>query len=513
MQALPCGAPQFLGRTIRKLHPIQVPQGTSISKLHEKIASAPALSSYTYQHLDDTVKGVDKVPALSEMATGIIYDDCESTAGLARVVKKSGLLIPNDPKLLSRLCGSGSVPAVKGTSHLLEDQCNGWPLFTSFTPRCWEILASIFERGNRMLESGQLRVMTAVGLATTASAADIKSDSAMFNGHCFNVGIIHTESMERPYCFLLEGTAPMIQLKVTESSPRVTFNIFSDPSDSSHFETQTHDMPAFLTLLGRSLSAMTQVINTPNGGHYPKGGWPTKDPITGWLASVMVMNSLDSDPNTELRFYNRVMYMGWPCTETGQGCMPVEEPGTAACLAETLSGSNGSGLVAGCHPFSLNNLNIRGFDAGIPPADVHQMSEIMNEATPPIASHKIFQQLASFWVPCTPLEDANVREQAMRDKGVEYVRVGAMETPSVPEYIPIIYEAKRQLINRANQINMAHTNSDGIIGSVMALGTGVHVFLDVPQRDIHQLTYIESLRQAMEDIKWPGFTKPGSGKK
>jgi hypothetical protein len=471
---------------------------------------------------------VENVPPLSDLATGVIYDDCESTAGLGRVAKKSGLLIPKDPTVLARLCAAASssaslkaqAPGARSgggtSSNALEEQCaDGWPLFKSFTPHCWDMMASIFERGNAMLESGQLRVMTGVGLATTASAADIKSDSASYNGHCFNVGFVQTSAMDRPYCFLLEGTAPMIQLKVTEASPRVTFAIFNDPLDSSKFDTQTHDMPSFLTLLGRTLSAMTQVIDSPNGGHFPAGGWPHKNSITGWLGSVMVMNSLDSDPNSELRFYNRVMYMGWPCTEAGQGCMPVEEPGTAARLASLAtpgSASSSSGLVAGCHPFSLNNLNIRGFDACIAPENVSLMTEIMNEATPPMASHKIFQQLADYWVPCTPLEDTNVREQAMREKGLEYVRVGAMETPSVPEYIPLILEAKRQLVNRANQINMALPNSDGIIGSVVALGTGVHVFLDVPQKDIHQLTYVESLRQAMEEIKWPGFTRP-SGKK
>lgn len=482
-----------------------MPQGTCIAKLQDQFnAVIQANVGHTFKHIDSSVFGTDRAPPLSDLATGVIFDDCESTAGLARVAKKSGLLAPTDYKLFARLCGGNiSSGATQAPSTGLGRQTDDWPLFKSFTTRCWELMASIFERGNGMLESGQLRVMTGVGLATTASAADIKSDSASYNGHCFNVGFVQTPQMERPYCFLLEGTAPMIQLKVTSTSPRVTFNIYKDPSDISSCETQTHDMPAFLTLLGRTLSAMTQVINAPNGGHMSSGGWPFKERVTGWLGSVMVMNALDSDPDTELKFYNRVMYMGWPCTETGQGCMPVEEPGTAACSSDP---QGVSGLVAGCHPFSLNNLSIRGFDAGVAPDRVRLMSEVMNEATPPIANHTIFQQLAQFWVPCAPLEDANVREQAMRDKGVEYVRVAAMETPSVPEYIPIILEAKRQLINRANQINMAHPSQDGIIGSVSALGTGVHVFLDVPQRDIHQLTFIDSLRQAMGELQWPGFT-------
>jgi hypothetical protein len=502
-QALPCGAPQFLGRTIRKLSPISVAVGTPLAKIQERFnaMSTTQVGARTFKHLDESVQGIERVPPLSELATGVIFDDCESTAGLGRVAKKSGMLIPADPSILARLCGTGGKKGtLASSSTAIQDECHGWPLFESFTPRCWELMAAIFQRGNSMLEAGHLRVMTGVGLATNASASDIKADNASYNGHCFNVGFVQTPAMERPHCFLLEGTAPMIQLKVTATTPRVTLNLFTDPTDSSKFTTEVHDMARFLTELGRSVTIMTQVINAPNGGHaQPSCGWPHATHITGWLSSVMVMNSLDSDPDTELRFYNRIMYMGWPCTEAGQGCMPVEEPCTSAH-------SQLSTLTAGCHPYSLQNLDIRGFDARIAPEKLRLMTDIMNEVTPPMASSKVFQQLSSYWVPCAPLEDANVRDQAMREKGVEYVRVGSMETPSVPEYIPLILEAKRQLIYKANQLNMAKANSDGILGSVMALGTGVHTFLDVPQRDVHELTYIESLKQAMEELKWPGFT-------
>jgi hypothetical protein len=513
-QALPCGAPQFLGRTIRKLSPITVAAGTPLAKIQERFNSLAQVGGHTFKHLDESVHGIEKVPPLSELATGVIFDDCESTAGLGRVAKKSGMLIPTDPSILARLCSSGSAGTggstngrLRGTT-IIQDDCDGWPLFKSFTPRCWELMAAIFQRGNAMLEAGHLRVMTGVGLATNASASDIRADNASFNGHCFNVGFVQTPAMERPHCFLLEGTAPMIQLKVTATSPRVTLNLFTDPTDSSKFTTEIHDMARFLTELGRSVTVMTQVINAPKGGHSQLAcGWPHATPIKGWLTSVMVMNSLDSDPDTELRFYNRIMYMGWPCTEAGQGCMPIEEPCTVAQHPQLSSDPPPEGvLTAGCHPYSLQNLDIRGFDARMSPDKLKIMKDIMNEATPPAGDDKVFRQLASYWVPCAPLEDANVRDQAMREKGVEYIRVGSMETPSVPEHIPLILEAKRQLIHRTNQINMAKPNSDGILGSVLPLGTGVHTFLDVPQRDIHQLTYIESLKQAMEELKWPGFT-------
>ena len=44
-----------------------------------------------------------------------------------------------------------------------------------------------------------------------------------------------------------------------------------------------------------------------------------------------------------------------------------------------------------------------------------------------------------------------------------------------------------------------------MISSVERLGTGVHVFLDVPLRDTPVCTYVESLKQALEELKWPGY--------
>jgi hypothetical protein len=516
-QALPCGAPQFLGRVVRDLYPVEVPTGTPLSQLQELVDSLLEGSSHTYRRLDASASNHDRIPPLTRVDTGALYDDCESTAGLATLAKKTCMLIPQDPDLLSKLCSragpSGPMGIAPNPANPVQSQCEGWPLFDSYTPRDWELMARFFTRGNAMLESGQLRIMTTVGLATNASAADVKADNASYNGHCFNVGFLDTPNMDRPIAFILEGTAPKIDVKVTATSPRVTARVCKTlagkkiTASGDGWETETLTMSDFATALGRQVLEMTRILNAPNGGRPQEGGWPTKGKIQGWLASTMVMNSLDSDPDTELRFYHRIMYAGWPCTETGLGCMPVEEPGTAANLGNNPTNDFQQALKAGCHPYSLHNMDIRGFDGGIPPEKIRMMSQIMNEAMPPMADDSVFQQLANYWIPCESLEDINVRETAMREKGIDYLRVSAMETPSVPEFVPIILEAKRQLINRANQINMAHPNSDGIIGSVVALGTGVHCFLDIPQRDIKQLTYLDSLRQALEELNWPGFKK------
>jgi hypothetical protein len=463
---------------MRDLKPIKVKQGMSLSELHALIIQ--------YQEL-------------TELCTGIIFDDCESTAQLGVLARKTCLTIPEAPVDI-RKC-------VVGWEHLFE----------AFTDSCWRGVAQIFEKGNGMLRSGYLKVVTSVGIATNASAADVENDTASYNGHCFNVGCVQASPMQvgssatgnanssatgKVSCFILEGTSSMIQQRVDQHSPVYTLNVCRGPTQNV-FRPEKMDVASACTMLTLWISGSTMILDAPKGGMPWGGGWPTSSKLTGWVGHLMVMNSLDSDPSTHLSFYNRIMYMGWPCVEGGQGCMPVEERGKA--LARGLTGTKESTrFVTGCHPYSLNDLDIQGISAELPSEKADLMRRIMNEAHPPMVHHSVLQKLSTYWTPCTPLEDVNVQAQAMREKGVEYIRLAAMETPAVPEFVPLLYEAKRQLIRRANQINMARNDSDGIIGSVETLGTGVHVFLDVPLRDTAFVSYVESLKQALVELKWPG---------
>ena len=104
----------------------------------------------------------------------------------------------------------------------------------------------------------------------------------------------------------------------------------------------------------------------------------------------------------------------------------------------------------------------------------------------------------------------NARCRSEREQGVEYVRIAVMETPGVPEFIPVMLEAKGQLIEKANEINLRHPASDTIKGRVVALGTGVHILLDVPLRT-SSLTYIDSLKQALQELQWPTRVQPVAG--
>lgn len=464
---------------MRPVKPLRVKPGTPLAELHALIESS----------------------AFPELPTGIICDDCESTAELAGLARRTCLTIPSSPDELER--------QLADWSHL----------FAAFTPECWKGLAAIIDRGNRMLRSGFLTVVTGVGIATNASAAEVEKDTASYNGHCFNVGCVQApltqqvgQGMEGgsssgggASCFLLEGTSSMIHYRVDSSSPRITLRVSQGPEHNVLHE-ESMDIPTACSMIGVFLTSSLRLANAAKGGMPPGGGWPTKNqPLTGWLGHLMVMHALDSDPGSHLSFYNRLMYMGWPCVPEAQGCMPVEERSKALARG-VVDVQDQAQFVIGCHPYSLNDLDIRGVNATVAPDKLDLMKRVMNEAHPPMVDHSVLKELSTYWTPCIPLEDVNVQAQAMREKGVEYLRVSAMETPSAPELIPLFYEAKRQAVRRANQINMAKPNSDGMMGSVETLGTGVHVFLDVPLRNTPVVTYIESLKQALAELKWPGFS-------
>jgi hypothetical protein len=339
-------------------------------------------------------------------------------------------------------------------------------------------MARIVDRGGNMLKEGHIRTMTAVGLATNASADALSTDNVHYCGHCFNVSFVKTPSMPVGKPGLLEGTSSMYQLPVTSTSPRVGVTVVDPETDK--MVNKTFTMPDLLSILIGTLLHYTQVINAPNGSAKGESGWPLDVKVTGWLGRTMVMNSLDSDPGEHLSFYNRIMYLGWPCTTTGLGCMPVEEKG-------------GKSIIAGCHPYSLSNHDLRGVDATLPDDMRRLMTEIMEEATPPMAPESTLRTLAQNWIPCRPLERVNT--EMLRDPGVTYHRVVGMECPCAPEYLAIIHEAKRRFVEEANRINDSKPNSDGIRLYSLLEGLSDLLCADVPDRDIPKLTIVESAKE------------------
>lgn len=492
---------QLDGRTTRDLRPIKVNANMTMSDLQALFRQDPlprgsvrALNPETgFTPVGRCADGV-----LPELYRSTSTDDCESSSLNARQAKHA---------LIKEIQDSAGITDPRARAARLRDLCKGWRMFNAFTDQSWTCMRQLVDRTGDLLLGGHLRVMTGVGMATNASLEDIKASRADFCGHCFNVGYLKTPKMEQGKAFLLEGTSAMYSLRVTKSSPRATVHL-SDPETGQVVETKTLDMPAFLSALASTVLSLCSVMNKPNGGRGPDWGWPMEQEITGWLGKTAVAPTLDSAPDTPLSFYHRIMYMGWPCTTQGHGTMPVEEGGKqgvlAGCHQDEGHGAQEAGeqgILAGCHPFRLSDQSLRGVNAALPAEGVSVMAEIMEEAVPPQASVELVQKIANLWLPCRPFETINT--EARREPGIRYHRVVCMESPCAPEYLAIIHEARRRLVEEANRINDARPDSDGC--RLYSLLEGVEDLLCIDVKDVPMpmMTIVDSIRQAQKNIGWP----------
>lgn len=426
---------------------------------------------------------------LPELYLSICADDCESSSLAARQAKLA---------VLGYVASNASL-ADKDRVHAIKAACADWRVFRRFTDASWGLMSRFVDRLGGMFMGKHLRVMTGVGLATNASAAEEASDRAEYCGHCFNVGYVQTPGMEHAVPFLLEGTAAMYCLHVDEHTPRVTVSMTDANTGKPTGETKVMDMPSFLSALSGTIMLLCTVINAPNGGMTGEIGWPLPVQVRGWLGKTNVTPALSSAPDTHLPFYNRIMYMGWPCTADGLGCMPVQE-------------ADKGKIAAGCHPFDLTKLALRAVDATLPADAQRLMTEIMEEAVPPQAPAEVVREIANRWIECRPLEVINREAGLMREVGAKYHRVVCMESPCAPEYLSIIHEARRRLADEANRINDAREDSDGIRLYPLLEGVDSLLCVDVKDQEIKKLTIVDSIKQAMVNLAWPTRASTASKK-
>lgn len=444
--ALPCSAPQFLGRHIRQPNPIYPPPEATMDML------------------------IDLIAGRVENMRCTLADDCESSAGAAVVALQS---------LLKAMKQGGDLRVL----------CHGFgALFAAWTAQDWGDMSQFVGEMVKLVENGSLSLSTVTGIATNASASDVGAEPA-YNGHCFNVGRLILGD-QPVHCFIVEGTAPLDACTVRQGSPTVMCQVTEMRGGVPQKVMRPLQMPDFLTRLGKTVTCLTQVINVPHGTLVAQGqGWPLREPLTGWLSSTIFSNALDSDPSFELGFYNRAMYTGWQCAQGGGGCLPVQESG---------------GRLAGCHPYDLNKQDLRALSAGLPQELNEIMRDILDEANPPIAADSLFQQLARTWWPAASLGQMNRAMQADLEPGVSYHTVGCMESPGSQDYTPILGAIKTTLACEWNRLNKEHPNSDGIRIHAEVLGTGVTLKIRVPNRVIGQLTLVQTCLQAMCNVGWRG---------
>lgn len=370
-------------------------------------------------------------------------------------------------------------------SQDLRGHCAGFEgLFESWGAKDWAAMGTFVAEMVGHLNSGALTITTVTGIATSAAASDACGES--YNGHCHNIARLDLPGQPMQ-CFIVEGTAPMDLYTVTKSSPTVTCKVMND---KAQYVEEQLCRPDFLTRLGKTVSGMTLFINRAHGASDLGKGWRRDEEMTGWVSSTVFTNGLDSDPSFPMKFYNRVMFTGLKCTEGGAGCLPVQEAGV--------------GGVAGCHPYDLNRLDLRAVNVPLPAGMKDKMRAIMDEANPPVSGPEFWQALAATWIPARPLSEMNRAARGRLAQGVKYTVVSCMESPGSQDYVPVLFEAKRRLADRASELNSTTPNSDGIHLVAEMLGTGVSLKLFVPDRPIRELTVIRSLIRAMHDVDWQG---------
>ena len=492
-QGWPLSLGQMDGRTIRDVGKISVNSRMSMAEL-KGLFRQPPLSPGSVRPLLAGTGFTPSVPCgagvLPEMSLSLVCDDCESVSLLARQAKQALLSFFWRVSAHSALQAGSSSEYVTGLTDAIMREFNDWHVFNNFSAVSWQLMSRFVYRLGSMLRDGQLRVMTGVGLATNASKAEEESNRAQYCGHCFNVGLVKTPGMDIGVPFLLEGTAAMYAIPVDQNSPRVTVSMIDGETGETTGETKVMDMPSFLSALSGTLMSLSAVINRPNGGMSGDVGWPMDLEVRGWLGKTNVIPSLTSEPGTHLPFYSRIMYMGWPCTTDGHGCMPVE-------------GKTRDDITAGCHPFHLTQVDVKGVDATLDQEASRIMADVMEEAVPPQAPREAVREIVRRWIKCRPLEVVNREAGLLRQAGVKYHRVVCMESPCAPEYLSIIHEAKCRLADETNRINDLREDSDGIRLYALLEGMDSLLCADVKDVEIKKLTIVESMKHAAVNIAWP----------
>lgn len=446
---------------------------------------------------------------MTEVTPSVLEDDCESSTHLATEMRQTLVDFPANTR--DRHC-----PITEYTAALAA-ALREWPVFASYTPRCVDLMSRICHRGTEMLKDKSLRISCVVGMSSEPQAsADsiVKTAPPVYGGHCFNVGRYFHQNGSVD-CFLLEGTAPMDEFHVESlgNAVRIPVQVMLPNNTTGSpptWSTQVMMFHDYLTLLGRTVCRLTQVINTPNGGgRSGNSGIPVEHISTtrGWLSSTVFSPSLKSDRGVQMNFYHRIVYTGMSKDIAGvQGCLPVEQN----------IGSGQEGFIAGCHPYSLNDMDLQGLDVAIPGPTLDLMRDVMNEAHPPLVDHAVFRRLSALWGECSPLVSVNVSAHPNRLKGCDYMRIACMETPAIPELCGPICMIKTQVCQLANEINRAKPNTDhayfvwsqGSDNCMKKEGTGCHLFVDVPVRACPP-TIIHSLRSALKRLNYPGYIPIG----
>lgn len=427
----------------------------------------------------------------SELCRALLQDDCETSAC-------AGMLATN------------TVQSEDMSYEAFKKNIVGFDAFKGWTDEDVRAVASYFGRLKQMIRSGAISVSLAIGLAGGAAVSSQNTEQGMsedapliderkgLGGHCFAV-LRHSAGEDDPlFVRLLEGTSCMRTYPERPDGPKYTVQIGSKTGGKVQKELP---MSQFLTVLSSAVSLESQVVNRVIGGGGGPGdgarvGIQGPREIAGFVRPTIVTRclhslNLESREDSELGFYKWCLYTGLTGDPCDLGTLPLDD----------VEYRSQKGVGAGCRPAELASQRLRGVGVTIPPADLERGRQILSEVWPPLADLATFRSVLNLWEPLPPLTQVNKDLAPRRQQGVTYATVTCMESPASPALVEVVYELKKALFDRANDINAGRKGSDGIFGVPYKLGTGVVVVLHVPERSqVH--TFMSSLKEAKAGMGW-----------
>lgn len=444
--------------------------------------------------------GILHAKPYEQLPRALAQDDCETST--TACLMATNTVRSGDMSYEAFRNGTiGSATALPGAK--------GFVVFKDWADADVRAAAGFYGRVQQMLRSGALDISLVVGLAGGASATtqnsaqagsgevppiDSRSD---LGGHCFAVRRFRGAPGEDPEVGLLEGTSNVRTYFERPDGPQYRVMLGSKKADAIQKELP---MSQFLTLLSSSVSLESQVVNRVIGGggsgDDSRVGVQGPQDVPGFVRPTIVARSLHSlDLSTrsgsELGFYKWCLYTGLTADGADMGTLPLDD----------LEYRDQKGVGAGCRPAELCNRLLRGVGVAVSRDKVELGRKILSEVWPPLADLDTFRSVLNLWEPLPPLTRVNTDLGRYRQEGVSYATVACMETPASHALVDVVHEMNRQLFARANEVNAAKKNSDGILGFVYRIGTGVAKVLHVPERSgVH--TYLASLREAKAEMGW-----------
>jgi hypothetical protein len=419
----------------------------------------------------------------------------------------------------SSFAGCMAYTTVKNTNWSvlnLKKELKGYDCFKNWTDGCCRSACDFFQDVQDHIKSGKLRVSIAIGIAGSASAGeqvgtDKKTDENDIEnfeggGHCFALMRYQPDADQPPMVEILEGTNS-VQTVPKEFHGEWVLHVKAKkcPPDACPLEEFRLGTCALACAASRIMSMYTQVCNQSIQGDDESGfGWKGDKQVACAKTVEIAMPSLDCSGDAssvskkvgkkeKIPFYQWLMYNGMKVSEDAYGCMP-------SSIKKFKDGMAG----AGCGPYDLGNPNLMGVSVGKEMMEEKYMdmgNKIWDEMVFPVGTKEQFQKVMNAWNVCCPLHDVNKEAKRMKQDGVDYLVVNAMESPASPCLVDLIYEAKKIVVDEVNRLN---DGKDGAFMTVFKNGTGVTVsaYLPVVKGEMKSITLFKHLEEAVESTNF-----------